>query len=43
MSALVERIIAARDQLKRRGQDVFLPEVLDTIADARLGPLKVTS
>ena len=34
MSALVERIIAARDQLKRRGQDVFLPEVLDAMADA---------
>lgn len=34
MSALVERIIAARDSLKRRERDVFLPEVLSTLADS---------
>lgn len=34
MSALVERIIAARDQLKRRERDVFLPAVFDVMADA---------
>lgn len=34
MSALVERIIAARDQLKRRSQDVYLPDALDVMADA---------
>lgn len=34
MSALVERLIAARDLLKSRRQDFFSQEVLDAMADA---------
>lgn len=34
MSALVERIIAARDVLKARSQDFYSREVLDAMADA---------
>jgi len=34
MSALVERIIAARDVLKARRHDFYSLEVLDTMADA---------
>ena len=34
MSVLVERIIAARDTLKRRERDVYLPEALAAMADA---------
>lgn len=37
MSALVERIIAARDTLKRRSQDFYSREVLDAMADAANG------
>jgi len=34
MNSLLERIVEARDALKRREQDVFLPEVRATLADA---------
>lgn len=34
MSALVERIIAARDTLKARKHDFYSQEVLDVMADA---------
>ena len=39
MSALVERIIAARDVLKARRHDFYSLEVLDAMADAANGPL----
>lgn len=34
MSAIVERIIAARDTLKARSHDFYSREVLDAMADA---------